>query len=175
MDEDGSRCVPQPQQEFLFDRVLAAPRARVFAAFTEAALLKHWWAPPGFELAGARMDLRPGGSYHYALNAADGFVLWGKFFYREIVPPQLLVYGSAFSNPAGAAVRHPLNPGWPRELLTTLSFAEHVEGTLLMVRCALLPDATDEERDTFYGAHDDLRLAWTDNLERLERFLLLQH
>ena len=172
MDEDGfPAAVPQPQADFVMDRVLPAARERVFGAFTEAAWLKRWWAPPGFELAGARMDLRPGGSYHYALHAVDGFVLWGKLFYREIEPPQLLVYVSTFSNPAGTVAPHPLDPTWPRELLTTLSFAEHVEGTLVMLRCSLLPAATEDERITFERVQEDLRPGWSDNLERLERLL----
>ena len=153
------------------DRVLGAPRERVFDAFTEPVLLKHWWAPPGFDLAGAKMDLRPGGSYHYALHAADGFVLWGKLFFREIAPPQLLVFVNAFSNAAGKVAPHPLDPSWPRELLTTLSFVEHVDGTLLMLRWSLLPGATDEERTTFELRQEDLRPIWTGTLGRLERFL----
>ena len=168
MDEKISRpVVPGPDSDFVIARVLYAPRERVFEAFTNPADMKRWWGPKGFSVAGAKMDLRPGGSYHYALHAADGAVLWGKFVYREIVPPQLLVYVNAFSNAAGALTRHPLSPTWPLELLTTMTFDEHVEGTLFTLRWSLLPTATDDERQTFDRSHDSMEAGWSGTLDQL--------
>jgi len=172
MDEKVSRPIgPEPDADFVIARVLRAPRERVFRAFTDPADMKRWWGPRGFSVAGAKMDLRPGGSYHYALHAPDGAVLWGKFIYREIVPPQLLVYINAFSNAAGELARHPLSPTWPLELLTTLSFDEHVEGTLLALRWSLLPEATDEERQTFDRSHDSMETGWSGTLDQLAAFV----
>src|SRR5215510_12390691 len=76
------------QKEFVISRKLAAPRTLVFAAFTEPERMKHWWGPKGFKVIAATMDLRPGGIYHYGLQAPDGSTMWGKFVYREIVRPE---------------------------------------------------------------------------------------
>ena len=43
---------------------------------------------------------------------------WAKFVYREIVPPELLVWEHSFSDEAGGLTRHPLSPTWPLKLLT---------------------------------------------------------
>ena len=34
---------------------------------TERARLMQWFGPKGFTMPAARMDLRPGGSFHYCL------------------------------------------------------------------------------------------------------------
>lgn len=35
----------------------------------------------------AKMDFRPGGMFHHRMAAADGKEMWGRFVYREILPP----------------------------------------------------------------------------------------
>jgi uncharacterized protein YndB with AHSA1/START domain len=50
--------------------------------------------------------------------------MWGKFVYREITPPERLVFVSAFSDEKGGLTRHPLAPSWPIEMLSMFSFAE---------------------------------------------------
>ena len=47
------------------------------------------------------MDLRPGGTYHYGMQTPDGSVMWGKMVYREIVPPEKLVFINSFSDEKG--------------------------------------------------------------------------
>jgi len=48
---------------------------------------KHWWGPKGFKEFTSKVDLRVGGTHHYGMKAPDGSLMWGKFTYREIVPP----------------------------------------------------------------------------------------
>jgi uncharacterized protein YndB with AHSA1/START domain len=43
-------------------RTIAAPVAEVFAAWTDAALLRRWLAPAPCEVVEARADARPRGS-----------------------------------------------------------------------------------------------------------------
>jgi uncharacterized protein YndB with AHSA1/START domain len=157
--------------EFVITRVFHAPRESVFAAFTEPDRLLRWWGPAGYSVAGAAMDLRPGGSYHYGLRAPDGAMLWGKFVYREVVRPQLLVYLNSFSDAAGGLTRHPLRADWPLELLTTVTFTEHVEGTMFTLRWALLPAATPDERQCFDESHESMRLGWGGTLDQLAAYL----
>ena len=44
-------------------RTFNAPRERVFAAFTDADLLREWFAPPGTTIGEATFDAREGGRY----------------------------------------------------------------------------------------------------------------
>ena len=157
--------------EFVISRVFEAPRESVFAAFTEPERMVRWWGPPGFTVAGSRMDLRPGGSYHYGMRAPDGSTMWGKFVYREIVRPHLLVYLNSFSDAAGGLARHPLRADWPLELLTTITFTEHVEGTMLALRWSPLPGASADEHQCFDESHESMRLGWNGSFDALAIYL----
>src|SRR5580704_13391744 len=70
--------------EFAITRVFDAPREQVWKAFTESERLMRWWGPKGFTMQVAKLDLRPGGVFHYCMRSPDGRDMWGKFVYREI-------------------------------------------------------------------------------------------
>jgi uncharacterized protein YndB with AHSA1/START domain len=74
-------------------RIFDAPRALVFAAWTDPAHLKHWMGPrdrPAIELGG---ELRQGGAWRNCLRSTkDGRDLWQGGVYREIVKPERLVF-----------------------------------------------------------------------------------
>jgi len=59
-------------QAFTISRVIDAPLDRVWKAWTDAMQLKHWWGPKGFEIVSTKVDLRPGGVFHYHLRSPDG-------------------------------------------------------------------------------------------------------
>ena len=50
--------------------------------------------------------------------------MWGKFVYREIAPPERMVFINSFSDEAGGITRHPMSPTWPLEMLSTFTFEE---------------------------------------------------
>jgi uncharacterized protein YndB with AHSA1/START domain len=56
--------------DFVMSRVFNAPRDLVWKVFTDVEHMKHWWGPKGFTVVKAEMDLRPGGTYHYAMLQA---------------------------------------------------------------------------------------------------------
>ena len=99
-------------------------------------------------VAQCTVDLRPGGLMHYRLRSPEGGDLWGRFLYREIVKPEKLVWVNSFSDEKGGVTRHPMAPGWPREMLTTVTFAEQGKGTLITVSWVPI-NATDDERRLF--------------------------
>jgi uncharacterized protein YndB with AHSA1/START domain len=171
MQEKRKPADPEAVSEFVITRIFDAPREEVFDAFTRPERLIRWWGPAGFAVAAATMDLRPGGSYHYGLRAPDGGMMWGKFVYREIVRPQLLVYFNSFSDEAAGLTRHPLHPDWPLELLTTITFTEHVEGTMLTLRWSPLSSALSDERQCFDQSHESMRLGWGGTLDQLAAYL----
>jgi uncharacterized protein YndB with AHSA1/START domain len=75
----------------------------------------QWFGPKGFKMPGAKIDFRPGGTFHYCMEAPNGEEMWGKFVYREIVAPERIVFVSSFSDEDGEVTRHPLSPDWPLE------------------------------------------------------------
>lgn len=63
----------------------------VWRAFTEAAGLRRWWGPRGYEVTACEVDLRPGGSWRMVQRAPDGNEYGFHGEYLEIEPPRRLV------------------------------------------------------------------------------------
>jgi uncharacterized protein YndB with AHSA1/START domain len=157
--------------DFVISRVLEAPRQRVWQAFTDPARMRQWWGPKGVTVINPKMDLRVGGTYHCGMRMPDGNVMWGKLVYREIDPPQRLVWVNSFSDEAGGLTRHPLSPTWPLEMLTTATLDEAPDGkTRLTIRWSPL-GATPTEQKTFDAGHDSMRQGWTGTLDQLDAYL----
>ena len=85
-------------QELIIERTFNAPRELVFNAWTDASQLAQWWGPKEMQMGNISLDLRPGGSFHYSMKAENGFEMWGRFAYREIVAPERIVFVSSFSD-----------------------------------------------------------------------------
>lgn len=156
--------------DFVVSRIYTAPRELVFSAFTDPQHLQHWWGPAGFTVVAAKMDLRPGGSYHFGLRAPNGEMMWGKFVYREIVPPRRLVWVHSFADEAGNAIKHPMSLDWPLLMLATVSFDAHGNGTKLTLRFSAL-DATEAERNVFKANHDSMQQGFGGTFDQLETYL----
>jgi uncharacterized protein YndB with AHSA1/START domain len=82
-------------------RIRATPE-RLFRAWTEPALLQHWWRMegPGWSFAGAEVDVRVGGAYRLAMTGPDGRAHTAVGVYSEVVPPQRLVFSWEWEDPA---------------------------------------------------------------------------
>lgn len=160
-----------PGKDFVLSRVFDAPRDLVWQAFTQPERMKEWWGPKGLTVVKSRMDLRPGGTYHYGMATPDGKIMWGKFSYREIAPPVRLVFVNSFSDEKGGLTRHPMNPNWPLELLTTFTFEDAANGkTRFTLRWQTLNPTADEQK-AFDAGHDSMTQGWGGTLDQLEAYL----
>lgn len=157
--------------EFVISRVFDAPRELVWKAFTDPERMRQWWGPKGVKVTASKMDLRPGGIYHYGMQTPDGHEMWGKFVYREIVPPHRIVLVSSFSDKDGNLTRHPLAATWPLEMLSTFTFEEEQGGkTKLTIRWSPL-NASEEEIKTFTSGMQGMQQGWTGTLDALSSYL----
>jgi len=73
-------------------RVVNAPQATVFAAWTKPAHLQNWWGPNGFTTIIDVYDLRPGGKWLFAIQAADKTSYPNECTFVQINPPAQLVW-----------------------------------------------------------------------------------
>jgi uncharacterized protein YndB with AHSA1/START domain len=163
--------VATSRKDFVISRVFDAPRELVWKCITDAERMKQWWGPKGFAVIASKMDLRPGGTYHYGMKAPNGNVMWGKFVYREVVPQELLVFINSFSDEKGGVTRHPMNASWPLEMLSTFTFEDAPGGkTKFTIRWSP-HNATKEEQKTFDAGHDSMRMGWGGTMEQLEAYL----
>ncbi len=50
-------------------RLINAPRERIFAAWTTPADILKWFGPETCQVLSAKVNLRPGGDYHYRVKS----------------------------------------------------------------------------------------------------------
>ena len=79
------------EREIRIERVFDAPRDRVFAIYTDPALIPEWWGPRGTTAIVDRMDLRVGGGWRFVFREDDGSETGFRGTYREITPPERIV------------------------------------------------------------------------------------
>jgi uncharacterized protein YndB with AHSA1/START domain len=83
--------------ELVITRTFDAPRALVWAVFTDPAHVPHWQTgPDGFTMPICEIDLRPGGTWRYGWRNAHGREFGATGTYREVDPPARLVAVSSF-------------------------------------------------------------------------------
>jgi uncharacterized protein YndB with AHSA1/START domain len=97
--------------------------------------------------------------------------MWGKFVYREITPPQRLVFINSFSDEAGGLTRHPLSPAWPLQMLSTFTFEEQPGGKTKFTVRWTPHDASEEERRTFDAGHASMTQGWGGTLDQLADYV----
>jgi uncharacterized protein YndB with AHSA1/START domain len=155
---------------FVISREFDAPRERVWQAWTEPERLQQWFSPKGFGVIAAKLDLRPGGTYHYGMRMPDGREMWGKWLFREIARPERLVFVDAFSDPQGGLTRHPFAPDWPAQMLSTITFAAKGRATLLTIEWAPI-EASEAELKTFDTGRSSMKQGWGGTLDHLTGYL----
>lgn len=87
----GSTAVTS-DRVLVITRVFDAPPAIVFAAWTRAEDLVHWFGPKDFTLPSCEIDLRVGGSYRFCMRSPEGEDHWVWGEYREIDEPNRIVF-----------------------------------------------------------------------------------
>lgn len=161
----------KPEIDFQLTRKFNAPRDLIFQAWTEAEHLAKWWGPPGISVRVVKLDLTPGGTFHYAMQMPNGPEMFGKFVYREIEPNRLLTFVVSFSDADEGIATHPLSPTWPKQVLSGLELFDDADGqTRYEMWCTPL-DASSEEEQTFIEGRDSLRQGTSGSLDQLEAYL----
>lgn len=79
-------------REIVFSRLLDAPQALVYEAFTNPEHVTQWWGPNGFTNTTLEMDVRPGGVWRILMHGPDGVDYPNKMVFKEVDPPARLTY-----------------------------------------------------------------------------------
>jgi len=80
-------------------QTFAAPREKVFRAWTEPEELKKWWGPAGSIVPHVEIDLQVGGSYRVGIQFPPEDVFYLSGTYREVQPPEKLVFTWRWERP----------------------------------------------------------------------------
>lgn len=78
------------------DRVLAAPRAKVWRCWSEPKLIEHWFCPQPWRCARAEIELRPGGRFRTVMNGPNGEVVDSTGVVLDVAPGARLVFTDAY-------------------------------------------------------------------------------
>lgn len=119
-------------RQLVMTRVFDAPRRPVFEAWTNPEHLPHWLlGPSGWTMPVCKIELRPGGAWHFVWRHSDGSEMAMRGVYREITPPERLVSTESWGG------------DWP-ETLNTLILSEE-NGKTTITQTVLYP--SKEARD----------------------------
>jgi uncharacterized protein YndB with AHSA1/START domain len=155
---------------FTISRALAAPRARVWDAWTNPEALAQWFGPKGSTSTFLAFDLRPGGVWRGRMDTPDGGTMYSKFVFREIDPMSRLVWVHGFADVEGNRIRAPFAEHFPLEMLTTVLFLDEGAGTRIDLSWIPL-DATPEEEAFFVSMMASMNGGWSGSFEQLDEFL----
>ncbi len=100
--------MPVQRPIVVITRLLDAPPALVWEAFTTPEHVVKWFGGDGFTSPSCQMDVRPGGLWKHVLRAPDGSEFAVASVFLEVDPPRLLSWKNAAEPGPGAppAVQH---------------------------------------------------------------------
>lgn len=124
------------------ERSFAAPKEKVWRAYSDKAWFEKWWGPEGWVTTAKEFDFRPGGRLHYGMKCVDenqgewfGKESWGIMEYETIEEPTRISVKDYFSDPEGSINREMPGQRFELELieengttrLITRSYTQTVE------------------------------------------------
>jgi len=154
----ASNANPNPtalpmERDLVLTRVYDAPRELVFRTWTDPKHMARWWGPKHFTNRVEQMDVRPGGAWRIVMCGPDGAEHPAQGVYREIVPPERLV----FTNDAVDKDGNVIIAGF-----TTVTFDDQNGKTKLTLE-------TRGTAKVAYAAQylQGMEMGWTQSLDRL--------
>ena len=149
-----STADPSQENELVITRIFDAPRELVFRAWTEPERFMKWTGPRGFVGSNHTIDLRPGGAWRVMIKKeSNGEELWHGGVYREVAPPERLVFTFAWDGDDGK----PEN-----EMLIELNLEEHEGKTKMTFR---------QTRFKSIAQRDGHRGGWNSSFDKLDELI----
>jgi uncharacterized protein YndB with AHSA1/START domain len=87
--------IPDPELDLVIERTLPVAPDKVWAAWTDPALLVQWFTPAPWKTVSADLDVRPGGRCITTMESPEGEQFPNAGCYLQVEPRTLLVFTSA--------------------------------------------------------------------------------
>lgn len=120
--------------DVIVTRRFAAPRERLWTAWSDPDDVMKWWGPQGFTSPTCRMDFTEGGTTLVCMRSDQGWELYNTWTYGSIVPMERIEFVQGFADKDGNAVS-------PAELGLPLAIPENVSHEVTLIA---IDDATTE-------------------------------
>lgn len=137
--------LPVEDRELVLSRLIAAPPAKVYRAWTEPELLMQWFAPQPWTTSHAELDVRPGGVSLIVMRGPDGNEFANRGVYLAVVPNEFLVFTDAYTTA--------WEPSSKPFMTVVLTFADEAGGTRYTAR-VLHWTVADREAHEKRGFHE---------------------
>ena len=133
-------------------RFINAPRARVYAAWTDPAQLRQWFGPENVRTRDIVAETRVGGKFRWDLTNPEGEEMTVQGEYSDLQPGRKIVFTWQWQD----------EETWENHnSIVTVELSDVVGGTELRLLHEQLP--SEESRDR----HNE---GWSSVLDRLEKF-----
>jgi uncharacterized protein YndB with AHSA1/START domain len=83
--------------ELVLDRLIDAPREKLFRCWTDPELLKQWFAPLPYTTPQAELDARTGGHNYIVMRSPEGEDIPLRGVYLEEVKNEKIVFTDAYT------------------------------------------------------------------------------
>ncbi len=126
-------------EDLVVTRIIDAPLEMVWKAWTEPEHVVRWWGPKYYTSPLAKIDLREGGRYLFAMRApADqgGQVSYAAGVYEKIVPLERLEFTQFLADQDSNAIdptQAGMPPDFPKVQRTTVIFKRRRDMTELTI------------------------------------------
>jgi uncharacterized protein YndB with AHSA1/START domain len=138
-------------------RTFDAPRALVWRAWTDPAIMAQWFGPRMFTTPVCELDVRVGGALRIVMRGPDGNDYPMKGVFTEVVPEERLVFTNT---PTDGSGNH-LMEGETRVTFADADGKTELAVTAHMVGCAPLA------KQMLAG----MEMGWTQTVDKLEVML----
>jgi len=142
-------------RDLTISRIIKAPRAIVWEAWTDPTLMEEWWCPVPWRAEVRAFDLRPGGAFDTLMHGPDGEENPNPGSFLDVVPMERIVFTTALTEGWRPAI-----PWLAMTAIITLT--DHADGTDYS---AVVKHADQETRDR----HEELGFydGWGTVIEQL--------
>lgn len=86
------------RHELSLTRIIEAPCEKLYRCWTEAELVKQWFAPLPWTISSAELDVRAGGTNSFTMRSPEGEDYPNVGVYLEVVPNERIVFTDAFTS-----------------------------------------------------------------------------
>ena len=160
-DANNSTPTDLADRTLVVERTFNAPRDLVWQAWTAPKHIEKWWGPHGWATTVYKMDVRPGGVWHYCMRGPEDAESWGLGTYSEVNAPGRLSYDDAFSDKDGN-----ISPNMPVTSIV-LDFIEQ-DGKTRLVSTSVFDSPETLESLKGMGMMEGLNETWDRLQEHVE-------
>lgn len=139
--DQGDRATWALEREIVLSRVYDAPRALVFAAWTDPAHIGAWFGPKGFTCVTHEIDIVVGGRWRFDLVAPDGHRYDSRIVFLEILDGERLVFEHGSDKDDD-----------PGRFLMTITFDAQADGKTVLTLRQLHPTKAQRDASIGFGA-----------------------